>query len=529
MGVSTRLLAAAILAPALALAAAPSPRSAAAATAQPVPFDAYIANGDASCLELNINIGGYSFTVEPDVRMPRASSTISEGQSGALAAPIDPGDSVDSLGGLLVPREEGQLASGLDSATSNIPIPIPGDPGSSVVQALNPINPALEYPIEHASASYPQPGSTAAQESTYLGASNIAAADPTGLLSLDGTLGDARADAQSATADAGAGAAVSVSLLGLSVGRFSAHSESQVGQNSVTSDVACTLGNLDFRPPGTGYSLHIGSMTATLHSERSLKARKATSTPSLEISGMSVTQTSGGTTTTTNLSPAGNSVTVPASLSSVAIPRLPPLPLPVPIPASLESLALTGTTTGSALSSGNNEVTSSMSAATLTMQTTAPVPASIPTGPPACLTNPQEIAQCLPSLIPTGGGLPITSAPATYTLTLASLDSRAYGFISSSAATGFSVPGGGAASAPLGSAGSSGATAAGAGRPGTAGTKPVSATLTVAGTAATIRWTVVALAGLLEALLLVALFLRRRSAARAGGAASSPDSYIDMP
>lgn len=524
-----RLLAAALLAPALVLACAPSPRSAMAATAQPIPFDAYIANGDASCLELNINIAGYSFTVEPDVRMPRASSSISEGQSGALAAPIDPGDSVDSLGGLLVPREEGQLASGLDSATANIPIPIPGDPGSSVVKALNPINPALEYPIEHASATYPQPGSTAAQESTYLGASNIAAADPTGLLSLDGTAGDAKADAQSATADAGAGSALSVALLGLSVGRFSAHSQSQVGQTSVSADVSCTLGNVNFSPPGTGYSLHVGSMTATLHSERSLKAHKATSTPSLQISGMSVTQTSGGKTTTTNLSPAGNSVTVPASLSNVAIPQLPAMPLLAPIPASIESLALTGTTTGSALSSANNEVTSSMSAATLTMQTTAPVPTSIPTGPPACLTNPQEIAQCLPSLIPTGGGLPITSAPATYTLQLASLDSRAYGLVSSSAATGFSVPGGGASSPSVGSPGSSGSAATGTGQPGTPGTKPVSATLTVAGTAATIRWTVVALAALLEALLIAALVLRRRSAVRAAGPAASPDSYVDMP
>ena len=524
-----RIVAATLLAPVVVLAGAPSPRGAAAATAEPIPFDAYIASGDASCLELNVNIAGYSFTVEPDVRMPRASASISEGQSGALAAPIDPGDSVDSLGGLLVPREEGQLASGLDSATANIPIPIPGAPGSSVVQALNPINPALEYPIEHASASYPRAGSTAPQESTYLGASNVAAADPTGLLSLDGTAGDAKADAQSATADAGAGSALSVPLLGLSVGRFSSHSESQVGQAAVTSDVSCTLGNVDFSPPGTGYSLHIGSLTATLHGERSIKAPKATSSTSLEISGMTVTQTTGGKTTTTNLSPAGNTVTVPASLSNVAIPQLPNLPLPVPVPASLQSLSLTGTTSGSALSSANNEVTSSMSAATLTMQTTAPVPTSIPTGPPACLTNPQEIAQCLPSLIPTGGGLPITSAPATYTMQLASLDSRAYGLVSPSAATGFSVPGGGVASSAFGSPASSGSAAAGTGTPGTPGTKPVTATLTVAGTPATIRWTVVALAGLLEALLLAVLVLRRRSAARAAGPPPSPDSYVDMP
>ena len=525
-----RLALTAIAAPAVIVATAPAPSAATAATAPAIPFDAYIAGGDASCLELTLNIGGYSFVVEPDVRMPRATSTISEGQSSALAAAIDPGDSVDALAGLTIPREEGQLAGGIDSGSASIPIPIPGDPGNQVVQALNPINPSLEYPIEHASASYPKAGSTADQESTYLGASNIAAADPTGLLSLDGTVGDAKAGAQSATADAGAGSAFSVSLLGLNVGRFAAHSQSQVGATSVSEDESCTLGDVNFSPPGTGFSLHIGSLTAKLHSERTIAGHKATSTPSLQVSGMSVTQTRGGKSTTTELSPAGNTITVPPSLRSVALPQLSqlPLPLPLPVPASIQTVGLTGTSTSSALSSASNEVTSSMSAATLTMQTTAPVPTQIPTGPPACLTNPQEIAQCLPSLVPSGSGLPITSAPATYTLQLASLDSRAYGFILPSAASGgFTIPRGVPSSASgIGAAGSA---ASGTGTPGSPGTKPVSATVNVAGTSATIRWTVVALAALLEALLLAALFFRRRSAARGGNPGAPPDSFVDMP
>ena len=519
------------------VAAAPVPSTAHAQSSASIPFDAYIASGDASCFELTVNVAGYSFIVEPDVRIPRATSTISEGQSGALAAPIDPGDSVDALSGLLVPREEGQLASGIDSGLSQAPLPIPGDPGNALIQAVNPFNPTLEYPIEHASASYPQPGSTADQHATYLGANNLAVSDPSGLLSLDATAGSADAAAQSATANAGSGAALSVSTLGISLGRLAAHSQSQVSQTSVTSDVSCNLSDLSISPPGSGYTLHISSMLASLHSERSLKGKSATSSPSLRLSGMTVSQSSGGTTTTTDLSPAGKSITVPDQLGNVALPQPPVLPLPLslpvpmPVPASLQSVGLAGTTTNIALSSAGNEVTSSLTAATLTLQTTAPLPATIPTGPPPCLTNPQEIVQCLPQLVPVspGGGLPITSSPATYTLQLANLASTAYGFTAPpSAPLSFSglLPG----SSPTGSLAPAGAAAdASPGTPGTPGTKPVSATVSVPGIPASIRWPVVALAGVLEALLLTALFFRRRAGLRARVPGPPPDSFVDLP
>lgn len=526
-----RLLVASLLSPVIALSAAAA--TARAATVPAIPFDAYIASGDASCIELTVNIGGYSFVVEPDVRMPRATATISEGEASALAAPVDPGDSVDALAGLTLPREEGQLAAGIDSALAQVPLPVPGDPGSSVVQALNPINPSLEFPIEHASAVYPQPGSTADQQATYLGGSNLAINDPTGLLSLDGTAGSARAAAQSATADAGAGSALSVSLLGLSVGRIAAHAESQVGASAVTDDVTCQIGDVTVAPPGAGYSLHISSLSESLHTERALTGRAATSTPTLRLDGITVTQTIAGRTSTTNLSPTGSAVTVPQSLSAVPLPVLPALPLPPPLPtslpASIQSVGLAGTSTSSALSSRNNEMTSSITAATLTMQTTLAVPTTIPTGVPPCLTNPAQLVQCIPSLLPTGpgGGLPVTSAPATFTLHLGSLDSTTYGF-TAPAPPQFAFNGVGQ-SAPIEGAPAGGSVGSIPGKPGTPGTRPVSATLTVPGTPGAIRWPVVALAGILEALLLTALFLRRRAAARAPIPGEAADSFVDMP
>lgn len=523
-----RRLALALLAVPASVFALPSPGTAQAAPQPANPFDAYIASGDASCVELTVNVAGYSFIVQPDVRLPRATSTISEGQSAALAAPIDPGDSVDALPGLLVPREESQLASGIDSAVAQTKIPIPGDPGASVVNVVNPFNPALEYPVEHASASYPQPGSTAPQQqATYLGASNVAVADPSGVFSLDGTAGSARADAQSATADAGAGAALSVPLFGVSAGRFAVHAQSQVAQTAVSNDVSCSLGDLTIAPPGSGYVLHVASLSVSLHAERGPHARTATAAPSVHISGVSVTQTTSGHATTTDLSPSGNTVAVPAQLQTVTVPPPPASLLPVPMPASIQSLGLAGSAATSSLSSGGNEVTSSYTAATFTVQTTAPVPTSIPSGPPPCLTTPQNLPQCLPSLIPSGpgGGLPITTAPATYTLQVGNLQSRVYGFVApASSSSGGAIRNGAGIGAPA-SASASGS----AGRPGTPGTKPTSATIKVPGTPGVIRWPVVALAGMLEALLLAWLFLRRRSALRSRIPGPPPDSFVDLP
>jgi hypothetical protein len=525
--VSSRLVRALLAAPALALTAAPAATIARAQPAPSVPFDAYIASGDASCLELTVNIAGYSFVVTPDVRMPRATSTVSEGQAAALAAPIDPGDSVDALSGLVVPREEGQLASGLDSGSAQVSLPLPAAPGTTVVEALNPYNPSLEYPIEHASATYPNPRSSGPQQANYLGANNLAVSDPTGLFSLDGTAGTAKADAQSAAADAGAGSAVSVAPIGFNVGRLAVHAQSAVGQTSVTSDVSCALGDVTVAPPGAGYSFHIGALDASLHTEKTLAGQKATARPSLHLSGITVTQTSGGHTTTTDLSPAGNTVSVPGPLSYVALPQPPALPAGTAVP-SVQSLALAGTSTASVLSSRDNEMTSTLSAATLTMQTILPVPTTVPTGPPPCLTEPQQLAQCLPSLVPvpSGGGPPVTTAPATFTVQLAHLDSTAYGF--NAAALGPLPANGSGGGGPVGSPAVGGPVGASGGSPGSAGTKPVSATVNVAGTPGFIRWPVVALAALLEALLLTALFFRRRAALRARPG-PPPDSFVDMP
>lgn len=509
------------------------PVSAATPSASTSPFDAYIASGDASCLELTVNVAGYNFIVEPDVRIPRATSSISEGESGALASPVDPGDSVDALPGLLFPREEGQLASGIDGAVAQTKIPVPVDVGNTVLQALNPFNPHLEYPIEHASAAYPSPsGSPGDQEATYLGAPNASITDPSGLLSVDGTSGDARAGAAYATADAGGSAAVSVPALGVSIGRVASHTTARLGAAAVTDDASCALHDVTIAPPGAQHTLHIGSLAATLHTERSLSGSAATSSRSVQVADVTLDGHN-------LVAPAGGSITVPPQLQNITLPEpsaCTVLPQPQcqtvpPPPASIQSIQLGGTAATDSLGSNGNQETSTLTGATVTVQTTAPVPASIPSGPPPCLTsNPPQIQQCLPVLSPSspGSNLPITSAPTTYTLQLASLDSSAYGFVAppvSSLPLGGAFSGGG-----LGALGGGGLAGGSPGSPGTPGSHPTAVTVSVPGLPGAIRWPVVALAGLLEALLLSSVYLRRRFLLQRGRfAAPPPESFIDLP
>jgi len=482
-------------------AGASSPFGSGAAT----PFDAYIASGDASCLELTVNVSGYSFIVQPDARVPRATASISEGESGALAAPADPGDSVDALAGLLIPREEGQIAGGIDGALAQTKIPFPLDVGNTLLSVANPVNPHLEYPIEHASAAYPDPtGSPGDQESKFLGAPNASFRDPTGVISADGTAGDAKAGAAYATADAGAGAATSVSALGVSAGRIASHALSQVSATAVTNDVSCTLHDVTIAPPGSGRSLHIGTLAATLHTERTLSGNRAASRRTLQLADVTLNGKN-------LIAAGGGDIALPPGVpGTITVPQPPPctsLPLPCSSlpqpPVSLQSMSLGGTTHTETLGAANNEDTSAMTAATVTLQTTAPVPSSIP---------------------PSGSGNPITAAPTTYTLQLANLDSSAYGLPSASPLltnpSFGGVPG-------LGAFG--GVTQnLGLGSPGTPGTRPVASTITIPGIAAAIRWPVVALAALMESLLLTSLLLRRRRMADSLHDAS-PSAFLDMP
>ncbi|MBV8194065.1 MAG: hypothetical protein JOY80_00910, partial [Candidatus Dormibacteraeota bacterium] len=435
---------------AVALCAAPLAASttALADTASTNPFDAFIASGDASCLEMTVTINGYSFIVVPDVRLPRATASISEGQSGALAAPADPGDSVDALPGLLFPREEGQIANGIDSGMAKFPIPFPVDVGSTLLQVANPFNPHLEYPIEHASANYPDPSSQGDQDASYLGASSPDVRDPSGLFTVDGTLGDAKAGASYATADAGAGTAVSVPTVGVSVGRIDSNATAQVTDTKVSDDVSCTMQDVTVSPPGVGSPLHIGTLKATLHTERALTGSEATSSRSLQladvtINGSNVLQQGGVD---------GSQLTVPAQLSSVsnpvpqpsgcsALPGNPQCSQIPTAPAWIQSVSFGGTSNpADQKTSGGNQIASALTAATVTVQSTMPVPATIPSGPPSCTNNPpnqstsgaqfqQWVQSCLPQLNQSSpaSNIPITSAPTTYTIQLANLSSTTYG------------------------------------------------------------------------------------------------------
>jgi hypothetical protein len=484
-----RALFALLATPAVALAVGPRAAVADSTGTSTSPFGAYIASGDASCLEFTLTTG-YSFIVEPDARLPRATATISEGTASALAAPADPGDSTDALAGLLVPRAEGMLAAGLDQATGSIPVPVvpAGLTDSLISQVANPVNPHLEYPYEHASAAYPNPQQPGDQQASYLGLPSTTFADPSGVISVDGALGDAKAGAGVATADSGAAAATSLPLLGVSVGRFSASSTALVSPSAVTNDVVCNLQDVTIAPPASGFALHIGTLIATLHTERKLGANGATSSHSLQLANVTLNGQ--------NIAP-GPQGGLPLPATTYTVPQ-PPLPPGVPAPpASLQTVSITGTTSAATLSAANNESTSTLTGATVVITSTAPVPSSIPPQP---------------------GQNPISTTPAVYTIQLANLDSQTYGLVApsfgSAASSASGTTGAGAGSSYFG--GSAGGRSGGFHLPGTSGSNgskgshPVTSSVLIPGTPAAIRWSVVGLAGLLEALLLTSVFLRRR-------------------
>ncbi|MFN2581635.1 MAG: hypothetical protein ABR498_02710 [Candidatus Dormibacteria bacterium] len=536
-----RLLVSAPLVMPVALAPLSVVHAATAATQTQNPFDAFIASGNASCLELTVNVGGYSFIVVPDIRAPRSTSTISEGQSGAIAAPVDPGDSVDALPGLLFPREEGQIASGLDSGIAQTKIPVPTDVGNTILKVANPFNPTLEYPIEHASVSYPDASKQGDQESTYppvSGAPSGAVSDPGGLLNVNAASGDAKAGANYATADSGAGGAASVPLLGVSFGRISSNANAQVTASAVSDDVSCTLQDVTIAPPGSNHSLHVGSLTAKLHTERTLSGSSATSSRTLSLSDLTVD----GQNVLAQGGQSGQSVNVPRQLQSFTFPQpqqlLPP-GSPV-VPASLQSLQIGGTSNTEQKSSGNNQDAATLTAATVTLQSTMPVPATIPSGPPGCVNNPPNsntsqsdfqkwVQSCLPHLNPSSpsSNLPITSAPTTYTLALANLDSTTYGLPSSSLSS-LPLGGtfGGSSSGLIGAGTFGGGSNGSSGKP---GQQPTSATVAETGSSGSFRWPVVALAALMESALLGALWWRRRVALQGRLNRARPNSFLDLP
>jgi hypothetical protein len=400
------------------------------------------------------------------------------------------------------------LAAGLDQATGSIPVPVvpAGLTDSLISQVANPVNPHLEYPYEHASAAYPNPQQPGDQQASYLGLPGAAFADPSGVISVNGALGDTKAGAGVASADSGAGAATSLLLLGVSAGRFSASSRALVSSSAVTNDVVCSLQDVTIAPPASGFALHIGTLIATLHTERKLGANSATSSHSLQLADVTLNGK--------NIAP-GPQGALPIPPTTFSVPQ-PPIPPGVPAPpASLQAVSIAGTTSAATLSAANNESTSSLTAATVVITSTAPVPSSIPPQP---------------------GQNPISTTPAVYTIRLANLSSQTYGLPASSFGSTGSSAFGGANGAAAGGyfGGAAGGRPGSAHFPGTSGSNgskgnhPVESSVLIPGTQAAIRWSVVGLAGLLEALLLASVFLRHRMS-RPRRVELPATAFLDLP
>ena len=345
------------------------------------PFDAYSMRGNAACLEMTVK-SGYSFVFEPDAQLPRAVAEMDAGQSRALASPADPGDSVDTAAGLLTGDVAGQLAGA--------PAPI-NQAGTTVTQ--NPADHVLTYPIEHASASYPDPQHPGDSTETLAGAPDLKANDPTGTVAIDAGAGRAVAGAQVALADAGYGAATSIPLAGLTIGRVSAHSEAQLLPDKVVDDSTCTVQDLTIAPPGM-QPLHIGQMTATLHTERDVNGSGATATHNLTFSDVTLNGQS------VSITPAG--LTLPNGKQTPWPAAPPPVTLPGNGPVPTTTATFAGPTFTQQAASNGNEQKLAMTGATMTLTSAVPVPNAVP---------------------PTG----VSPTPTVIVLQLANLASSAYG------------------------------------------------------------------------------------------------------
>lgn len=387
-------------------------------------FDAANLTGGCAALEVTVATG-YSFVVQPDIQIPRAASTVEEGHSDALASPVDPGDSVDSLAGLGIPEAEGYIVNGYPGA----PSPFAGQglgklppPLDSVGQTLlhNPFNPALTYPYEHAEAGYPDAAKPGPQTATYLGAPNASAADPSGAFTVNAGTATATAGDGFASADGGAGAAatattpavpaiVSLPSLGVSAGRVGAHSEAHVLPGKVTHDASCTLHDVEIAVPGSA-AIHVGAVTATVHTERGLNAAKATATENIEFSGVTVNG-QGATLDQNGLTVAGHKVaSLPQPTTAPTPPPLLPQPSNVPVSTTPPTVSVSGSTVTTKQPT-NDEVSVAATGATVTITSATPLPNGVP---------------------PTG----VSSTPTVYTLHIASLSSEAYGLPASSGGIG---------------------------------------------------------------------------------------------
>jgi hypothetical protein len=429
----------AMVAAAAPIAALGIPRPAVAVSA----LDVYAVQGGASAVRITVQTG-YSFVVEPDAMLPRATASILADRVTAVASPLDPGDSVDALPGLGVPTAEQDIQQGVQSPAPNsipapsplnlaIPSPIAGSTmppqlsqpivsGVSTVASV--VNPTLTAPYAHAVATYPQPGSNGPQQATFPPGSsdNVPPDFPDllGLISAHSSSGSASASEGSGIADAGVGSAVSIPALGLRIGRTSSHVEVSGATGPAISRVVTTLHDVDVQvpslpgglalpvPAGTTL-LHIGSLVLTVTTQRAPGAATATSHTDLEATGVSVLGQAArldqnGLTVLGSPSPLNQPAQqLVGMLSSPRCAPNPPIGIPngPELPASQPVFSIGPPVLHDQLSHGGNERTVSMSGLTLCMATVAPVP--------------------------NASSNPVSPTPTVYTITLGQASSSAYG------------------------------------------------------------------------------------------------------
>lgn len=435
-----RILAAlALVAAAGPIAALGIPRPATATSA----FDAYAVKASGTALRVTVQTG-YSFVVEPDAMLPRATASIEADQVSALASPLDPGDSVDALPGLGVPTAEQDIKQGAATPfPSSVPLPSPldlpvpsplagatpppqfsGAVSSGVDTVASVVNPTLTAPYEHAVATYPNPASPGPQRASFPPGSrdNVPPdfTDLLGLLSVQSSSGSATAGPGDGVADAGVGSAVSIPALGLSIGRTSSHVEVSGASGPAVSRVVTTLHDVDLRvpslpggvalplPAGTEL-LHIGSLVLTVTTQRTPGAASATSQTNLDaadvtVMGHSARLDQNGLSLDGSPSPLNGPIAqLIGALSSSRCTPQPPVGVPngPSLPVSQPVLTIGPPVLHDQTTHGGNERSVSMSGPTLCLATIAPVP--------------NTSAQ------------PLSPTPVIYTITLGDAQSSAYG------------------------------------------------------------------------------------------------------
>jgi len=374
-----------------------------------LPLDVYNLRGNAVPVEVTVQ-NAYSFLLYPDIQVPRANASIAAGHTTAIASPADPGDGTDSLPGLVIPMVEAGFS------------PAPGYKQISPVFSV--VNPVITYPFEHVQADYPDPHRPGPVSGTF--GVDPSVSDPTQTFGVHAAVGKVTAGDGMGIADAGAGAGISAPALGLSIGRVSSHVELHNLGSTVTSDAVSELDNVDLSPPGlvtppggSGAPLHIGSIVATAHSERTSDAPQATGTHKLEFAGVLVAgqaatiDDSGVHLLHQNIAlgplvQAINTLFAAASGPNGSLKSVPIVGGQAIIPAG----SMAGPIVKEAVSHNGNEHSASISGITLSMRGTIVAPPGLS----PILKGSGSITQ------------PPVATAVTYTITLATASSSAYGY-----------------------------------------------------------------------------------------------------